>query len=60
MTVYICGKSTHIDKEDLKTTLTTTGVLPSDPPSGKCLVTNLYVDPSTGRLTVEYEEEPIT
>jgi hypothetical protein len=30
----------------------------SAPPSGKCPVKNLYVDPSTGRLTVEYDDIP--
>jgi hypothetical protein len=30
------------------------------PPVGKCRVTNLYVDPSTGRLTVEWDDQPVT
>jgi hypothetical protein len=30
----------------------------STPPSGKYPVKNLYVDPSTGRLTVEYDDIP--
>ena len=28
------------------------GYLPSNPPVGKCFVTNVYVDPSTGKLEV--------
>lgn len=34
-------------------------LLTSKPPSGKYKVTNLYVDPSNGRLTVEYDDTPI-
>ena len=30
----------------------------SEPPPGKCRVTNLYVDPLTGRLVVEYDDVP--
>lgn len=30
----------------------------SIPPSGKYPVRNFYVDPSTGRLTVEYDDVP--
>lgn len=41
-------------------TLDTTGVICGDPPKGKCKVTNLFVDPSTGRLEVEYEDEPVS
>ena len=37
----------------------TPGYLPSNPPVGKCVVSNLYVDPSTGKLSVEYEDTPI-
>lgn len=33
--------------------------LPSTPPTGKCVVTNLFVDPDTGRLIVEYEDESV-
>lgn len=28
----------------------------SKPPAGKCRVTNLYVDSSTGKLVVEYDD----
>jgi hypothetical protein len=31
----------------------------SIPPTGKCKVTNLYVDPLTGKLTIEYDNIPI-
>ena len=31
----------------------------STPPSGKYRVTNLYVDPDTGKLTVEFDNIPI-
>ena len=34
-------------------------VLQSQPPSGKYVVTNLFFDPSTGKLTVEYDDTPI-
>jgi len=30
------------------------------PPTGKYRVTNLFVDPDTGRFTVEYDDEPVT
>jgi len=30
----------------------------SSPPSGMCRVTNLYVDPATGKLVVEYDDTP--
>jgi len=30
----------------------------SVPPQGKCKVTNLYVDPDTGKLVVEYSDIP--
>lgn len=35
------------------------GAIVTSPPSGKCKVTNLFVDPSTGKLAVEYEDTPI-
>ena len=35
------------------------GYLPSSPPSGKCVVTNLFVDPQTGKFAVEYEDIPV-
>lgn len=31
----------------------------TDPTQGKYKVKNLYVDPDTGRLTVEYEDTPV-
>jgi len=31
----------------------------SDPPSGKYRVLNLFVDPSSGKLTVQYDDTPI-
>ena len=34
------------------------GIL-SSPLSGKYRVTNLYVDPSTGKLVVEYDDTPV-
>ena len=30
----------------------------SIPPSGKCLVKNIYYDPTTGKLVVEYDDVP--
>jgi len=30
------------------------------PPTGKYRVTNLFVDPDTGRFTVEYDDTPVT
>lgn len=30
----------------------------SEPPTGKYQVKNLYVDPATGKLVVEYEDTP--
>jgi len=35
-----------------------TGPPMSVPPQGKCKVTNLYVDPDTGKLVVEYSDIP--
>ncbi len=35
-----------------------TTIVLSVPPSGKCCVTNLYVDPETGKLVVEYDNVP--
>ena len=34
------------------------GSLGSVPPAGKCKVVNIYVDPSTGKCTVEYDDTP--
>lgn len=31
-------------------------VIPTDPPEGMYPVTNLYVDPATGRLVVKYDD----
>ena len=31
----------------------------SSPPSGYCKVKNLYVDPGTGKVVVEYDDTPI-
>ena len=33
--------------------------LPSEPPVGKYRVTNLWVDPTNGKLTVEYDDVPV-
>ena len=35
-------------------------IIVSNPPSGKYKVVNLFVDPSSGRLTVQYDDTPIT
>ena len=35
------------------------GGIPSSPPSGKYKVVNLWVDPATGKLTVEYDTTPV-
>ena len=32
--------------------------IPSNPPTGKCKVLNIYVDPDTGKLVIEYEDTP--
>lgn len=32
--------------------------IPTSPPSGKCRVTNLYVDPATEKLVVEWDDTP--
>ena len=32
--------------------------LKSDPPTGKYKVINLYVDPATGKLIIEYDDIP--
>jgi len=37
---------------------TTSGESLSNPPSGKCRVTNIYVDPRTGKLEVEWDNTP--
>lgn len=29
------------------------------PPSGKCKVINVYVDPDTGKLIVQYDNMPV-
>ena len=34
-------------------------ILSAVTPPGKCKVTNLYVDPDTGRLVVEYNDTPM-
>jgi len=34
------------------------GVVFSDPPTGKFKVTNLYVEPTTGKLVVKYDDTP--
>ena len=28
-------------------------------PPNMCLVTNLYIDPTTGKLVVEYDDNPV-
>jgi len=33
--------------------------IPSNPPSGKCKVVNIYVDPGTGKTVVEYDNTPV-
>jgi len=35
------------------------GGIPSLPPSGKYKVTNLYVDSITGKLVIEYDNNPV-
>ena len=41
-------------------TVQTADGLAVNTPAGKCQVVNLYVDPSTGRLVVEYDDQPVT
>ena len=36
------------------------GYLPSNPPSGKCVITNMYYDPSLEKVTIEKDSEPIS
>lgn len=31
----------------------------SVPPTGKCRVTNIFVDPGTGKLVVQYDDTPV-
>jgi hypothetical protein len=31
----------------------------SNPPSGKCKITNIYIDPVTGKTVVEYDTVPV-
>jgi hypothetical protein len=31
----------------------------STPPPGNCKVTNIYVDPETGKLVIIYEDIPV-
>jgi len=33
-------------------------MLKSAPPSGKCKITNLYVDPVTGKVVIQYDDTP--
>jgi len=33
-------------------------VVASAPPPGKCKVTNIYVDPDTGKLVIKYDDAP--
>lgn len=35
------------------------GFLPSNPPSGMCVVRNIYVDPLVERLKVKWEDTPV-
>ncbi len=37
---------------------TTAGFI-SKPPSGKYKVVNIYVDPTTGKVVVQYEDTPV-
>ena len=30
------------------------------PPVGKYRITNIYVDPDTGRVNIEYDDTPVT
>jgi hypothetical protein len=45
------------DQEDLQTILNT--LLVSNPPNGKCKVTNIYVDPDTEKTVIEYDDVPV-
>lgn len=33
---------------------------PTPAPSGKCRITNMYVDPITEKLVIEYDDIPVT
>ena len=49
----------HIDKSgSLHETSIPIGI-GTNPPTGKYKVTNLWVDPLTGKLTVEYDDTPV-
>lgn len=30
----------------------------SKPPSGKCKIINIYIDPETGKVVIEYDKTP--
>ena len=32
--------------------------LATTPPQGKCKIVNMYVDPSTGKVVVQYDDTP--
>lgn len=49
-TAWICRQE---GEEKLETCLI------SKPPSGKCRVTNIYVNPVTGKMEFEYEDTPV-
>ena len=41
-------------------TLTEPGTeIKSNPPKGKCKVVNIYVNPDTGNVVVEYDDTPV-
>lgn len=37
----------------------TISILNSNPPVGKCKVTNIYVDQNTGKLVISYDDQPV-
>lgn len=43
---------------NLRSKVSDAGLVASTPPVSKCKVTNLYVDPETGKLVVEYDNTP--
>ena len=53
------GDWNSILNEAVRALLLENEVIESEPPSGKCKVTNLYVDPNTEKLVVEYDDQPV-
>ena len=55
----ITDKATGLSKRWNGTEWVDDTTITTMPPSGKYKVINLWVDPATGKLTVEYENTPV-